>query len=783
MRRGTGTRPWVRTAVLAIFACLLLPATALAVVAPLQAQGPLSPVLARLAKPQVQALSAVRQAQAIGVAPSGPGSLIHRGDGRVLAYVRFDRGAVAAQPALQSVGAKVVGASSRYQTVTAAIAAADLHAVASVPGVEAVFPVRAPVLHVVNCNGGSVISEGVTQLNVEKAREEFPVDGEGLTVGVLSDSFDQATEAATGGKLAATRQKDEETADLTGPKNTCTGQKEEVNVLRPFEPESLGEEAEAFDEGRAMLQVVHDIAPQAKLAFNSAFNGEPEFAEGIEDLAKTGLGGGNADVIVDDVSYFEEPFFQDGPVAAAVNKVTKAGVPYLSAAGNDNLFDAEGNEIASWEAPEYRDSGECPGAVRELSSLNPHHCLDFNPGAPTDRTFGIKVEPHEVLSVDLQWAEPWFGVETNLDAFLLDSNGHLVATSTESNAQTHEPVEIVQWANNSPSEKTVQLVVNRRAGSASPRLKFILLQNGGGVTGVEYPKSGGGDVVGPSIYGHAAAASAIAVGAVPFNDSSEPEFYSSRGPVAHYFGPVEGKNPAETLSAPEEISKPDVAATDCGRTTFFAEETAKGVWRFCGTSEAAPHTAGVAALMLEEEPGASPAEIREALIESGSEVGSFGSCAVGGGLVEALGAMEAITAGPPFTPAEECEPPESPPGEVFVAPGDWGSEEPVTPPPPTPTPVPPTPQPLPPVTRIVKHPAKTVRTRSRTARVVFRFGADQAGISFLCKVDGGAFRACSGRFVHRFGLGAHVVRVKAVGSTGLADSTPAVFRFRVKHVD
>jgi hypothetical protein len=760
---------------LAALFCLLLPAGALAAVLPLKAQGPLSPVLARLAKPRVQALSLARQAEAIGVAPSGPGSLLRRGD-RVLAYVRFDRGAVAALPALRSAGAQVADSSRRYQTVTAAIPAADLREVAAVPGVEAVFPVRAPVLHVV-CNGGSVISEGVTQLDVEKAREEFPVNGEGLTVGVLSDSFDQATEAATGGKLAATKQKDEETADLTGPKNSCPGQKEAVNVLRPDE-----EGIEAFDEGRAMLQVVHDIAPQAKLAFNSAFNGELEFAEGIEDLAKSGLGGGNANVIVDDVGYFEEPFFQDGPVAAAVNEVTKAGVPYFSAAGNDNLFDAEENEIASWEAPEYRDSGECPGAVRALSSLNPHHCLDFNPGAPTDRTFGIKVEPGAVLSVDLQWAEPWFGVETDLDAFLLSAEGQLLASSTERNGKTDEPVEILQSANNSASVKTVQLVVNRFSGSASPRLKFIFQQNGGGVSGIEYPKSGGGDVVGPAVYGHAAAASAIAVGAVPFNDSSEPEFYSSRGPVTHYFGPVKGKAPAEALSSPEAISKPDVAATDCGRTTFFAEETAKGVWRFCGTSEAAPHAAGIAALMLEEEAGASPAEIREALVESSNAVGLFGPCAVGGGLVDALGAMEAITTGPPFTPGEECEPPESPPGEVFVAPGNWGSEEPITPPPPTPTPPAPTPQPVPPVTRFVKHPPKVVRTHSRTARVVFRFGADQAGSSFLCKVDGGAFRACASRFVHRFGLGSHVVRVKALSSAGLADSTPALFRFRVKRV-
>ena len=131
-------------------------------------------------------------------------------------------------------------------------------------------------------------------------------------------------------------------------------------------------------------------------------------------------------MVVDDVGYFEEPFFQDGPVAAAVNKVTEEGATYLSAAANDNLFDAEGNEIASWEAPEYRDSGSCPPEVAAIAELNGSHCMDFNPGAATDRTFGIEVEPEEVLSIDLQWAEPWEGVQSDLDAVLLNADGEVI---------------------------------------------------------------------------------------------------------------------------------------------------------------------------------------------------------------------------------------------------------------------------------------------------------------------------------------------------------------------
>ncbi|HEX5988809.1 MAG TPA: S8 family serine peptidase [Solirubrobacterales bacterium] len=758
-------------ALVAVALSLLLPGAAGAAV-PVKQPGPLSPALARLAQPAVRALPAAREARVLGVAQSGPGSLIRRGR-RVLVYVRHEPGA-GTLSALRREGAEVVDDSPSLRTVTAAVSAADLQAIARAPGVLAVTQVRAPVLRAA-CDGGSVISEGVAQLNVDGAQEPpFELDGEEITVGVLSDSFEQATEAVPGGTIATKAEDDEETGDLPGPKSPCVTQKGAVDERQPY----LGAE-EPFDEGRGMLQIVHDVAPQADLAFHSAFNGEPSFAAGIEDLAAAG-----ADVIVDDVGYFEEPFFQDGPVAVAVNEVTEDGATYLSSAGNDNLFDAEGNEIASWEASEYRDSAGCPPEVAALPGFNATHCMDFNPGAATDRTFGIKVEPEEVLTLDLQWAEPWEGVDTDLDAILLDSDGGVLTGSAEDNVgDTQRPIEIVQWENPSASEQTVQLVINRFSGSSDPRLKFIFLQNGGGVSGVEYPRSGGGDVVGPSIYGHAGAAGAIAVAAVPYSDSSEPEFYSSRGPVTHYFGPVEGGGPAAPI-APEELSKPEVAATDCGATTFFARLKA-GVWRFCGTSAAAPHAAGVAALMLEDEPTASPEEVREAMAASAVAVGSPSEpCAVGGGLIEAVGAMEAIE-GTAFPAPDPCEPPEAS-GAVFVAPGDWGSETPAGPPvnPVTP-PTAQQPVPLPPVTRvapstsIARHPRTLVKTGGNGIRLVFRFRSDQADAGFLCNVDRTGFRPCAATLSRRFRLGRHVVKVKARGATGLVDPTPAVFRFRV----
>jgi len=72
-----------------------------------------------------------------------------------------------------------------------------------------------------------------------------------------------------------------------------------------------------------------------------------------------------------------------------------------------------------------------------------------------------------------------------------------------------------------------------------------------------------------------------------------------------------------------------------------------------------------------------------------------------------------------------------------------------------------------------------VRTRGRSALVVFRFRADQSGATFRCKVDRAPFVACEPKLVRRFAIGRHVVKVKARGATGLVDQTPAIFSFRV----
>ena len=802
-----------RCALALALACALAPASAAAAPGPSDAE--LSPRLSTLAEPGLRTAGAAEQAEALSLPPSGAGSLLRDG-GRVLAYVRFDSGLDAGVEALRAAGAEIVHVGARYATVTVAAPPALLPRLAEVAGVGAVTEALAPVLRAANC-AGSVRSEGDGQLEAMRAREDFSIDGSGVTVGVLSDSFDRNAAAAThaGGDVGS--------GDLPGPGTAC-GSQTAVGILN--------DTAGGDDEGRAMAQIVHDLAPGAAIQFATAFTGELGFAANIRALARAG-----AKVIVDDVAYFEEPFFQDGPVANAVTAVVGAGVSYFAAAGNDNVI-ASGRNVASWEAPAFRPTA-CPPALE--AAVEAESCMSFRPGGAPDPSFGITVAPEDTLTVDLQWAEPWNGVRANLDAYLLNAAGEPIPEQDAAgdpvldeegqpvpvgawgrNIASQKPVEIFSWENESPLPVEVQLAIDRCVGpcdpaadpAALPRLKVALFGGGARPTASQLAVSQG-DVIGPTVFGHAASAAAIAVGAVRYSDGGRPEPFSSRGPVKRFFGPVAGGVPAAPIAG-QETPKPDIAASDCVANTFFSQQDSSGTWRFCGTSAAAPHAAAVAALIREANPGASAGQIRAALTGTARGLAGFGINDVGAGLIDAGAAVSALALPPTLTvtkapeslsrnrrpsvefhadrpvvfscavdgaPPQVCSSPYTLPygvgdGQHGVAvtavdragrsasSGVLGFRV----------------DTRPPRTRIARHPRKVVRTKRRLVRLRFRFRANERDVIFVCKVDRGLLRFCGRKFSRRFAAGKHVVVVRARDAAGNVDRSPAVFHFKVKRV-
>lgn len=178
---------------------------------------------------------------------------------------------------------------------------------------------------------GTTFDQGVTQHRVDKVSTLYDpsagmsLDGTGMSIGLISDSFDTRTAAPHAATAVAN-------FDLPGsgsnPYNTTP-----VAVLQD-------DAGAATDEGRGMCEIAYKMAPRAKLAFATADLGEVSFANNIRALA--GISGFTypnqtfaANSIADDVGYFDEPWYQDGIIAQGVDAAAAAGVAYFSSAAND----------------------------------------------------------------------------------------------------------------------------------------------------------------------------------------------------------------------------------------------------------------------------------------------------------------------------------------------------------------------------------------------------------------------------------------------------------------
>jgi len=311
--------------------------------------------------------------------------------GRALVRISLN-GKVPAANVLQSLratsGVEVAAYDFKYRAgvIEAYVPTDALVSVARKAGVLAVVPSSTLVTNV-----GAADSQGLVQHRVNRI---VGVDGKGITIGVMSDSFDLAP-----GPINAAD--DVATGDLPGPGNPL-GNTEPVVVLQDWAPQ-------ATDEGRAMAQIVHDLAPKERIGFATAQGGEVNFANNIRALAglpgaEHAVPGFKADVIVDDVVYHVEPFFQDGIVAQAVDEVAAAGVSYFSSAGNRPSTMAYDSKPRIVPASQAASSGlNFANVPPELYAGGFH---DFDEGEGIDISQTVQIGGGNP-SIVLQWNEPY----------------------------------------------------------------------------------------------------------------------------------------------------------------------------------------------------------------------------------------------------------------------------------------------------------------------------------------------------------------------------------------
>src|SRR5206468_12037141 len=239
-------------------------------------------------------------------------------DGHVVVDVkaRVTDGVVAR---LAALGIEVLSSDAESGTLRVHVDIDQVEALAALPDVSFVQPKQAAQVHQATPNvlltqtgQGSRSSQGDVTHLAYAARAAFGVNGSGIKIGVLSDGVTNLATSQASGDL--------------GPVTVLPGQ------------------AGSGDEGTAMLEIIHDLAPGAQLYFATAFTSTASFAQNIRDLRTAGC-----DIIVDDVFYFVETPFQDGQpgptntnggvVIQAVKDVTASGALYFSSAGNSGNLD------------------------------------------------------------------------------------------------------------------------------------------------------------------------------------------------------------------------------------------------------------------------------------------------------------------------------------------------------------------------------------------------------------------------------------------------------------
>ncbi|HRH35924.1 MAG TPA: hypothetical protein PKY12_12745, partial [Catalimonadaceae bacterium] len=323
-----------------------------------------------------------------------------------------------------------------------------------------------------------IVNQGDKALASDVAKLAWKVSGKGIKVGVLSDSYN--TRLPFNGPSPEVL--DIQRGDLPGEGNQ--------NYPKPVKNTLEYPYGKASDEGRAMLQIVHDVAPNAELLFRTGFVSAGNFAKGIKTLRDSGC-----KVIVDDITYFTEPFFKDGVIAQAVEDVSSTGVNYFTSAGNFGTKSYEGIFNPIDVPSKFRGKAHDFGGGDYLQNI----------------TFG-----KGTYQIALQWDDDFYtrgegqGALNDLDIYLAGESGDTTLLKLNRSNILGDPLEILCF--NIVAPLTANLVITRRSGS-TPNLRFKYVILGGNATINQFNQGTG------TVIAHANSASAMSVGAVLYTNT------------------------------------------------------------------------------------------------------------------------------------------------------------------------------------------------------------------------------------------------------------------------
>ena len=316
--------------------------------------------------------------------------------------------------------------------------------------------------------------------------------------------------------------------------------------------------------GTLVAEAVMDIAPEASLYIATPWSlGDLQTA--TDWMVSQGVS-----VIVSSVTYsFDGPGdgtspFGDSPLKT-VDRAVASGATWVSIAGN--------NAQRTW-------FGNYSIVTSESSRF-----LAFD---GVDISNGMTLEAGDRITVQLRWEDSWNAANRDLNLFVFDHATQLFTAYSfdpQSGVVGQIPFEILTYTVSRDGQYSVG--VTHQSGSA-PRWIQVAVW---GVGSIEH-YTGTASIGNPA---ESANPGMLAAGAAHWNDVHTIETYSSRGPT------------------PDGRVKPDIVGADCGETALSPLNQRQRV--FCGTSQAAPHVAGMAALVRQRFPTYTPVQVADFLKE------------------------------------------------------------------------------------------------------------------------------------------------------------------------